>query len=333
MVTVLGLDVAASTMQLGGLIALRWLGYLSAESTFVVMGLACAVSGGTTFFLMRRRFAPNRGNAMADLRRNWSFGKWAFGSQLATLASGYGMPWMLAIFLGTAATGRYSACLSIVMIANPLLIGLNNFLSPQAIHAYHTHGLSGLRRFTWGISVWVTGTLTVLTVLLVFFGARLLTLLYGQKLVGNELPVALLALNTLGGCGGPGRGKRIDRPESPGVEFLGVLQRLDDDDRRRVFLDRALRRGRGGGGVPDGHHHVDLLADRAVYRGLPPTCRKGAVIDANVDRCSFDSSVPRWPLGRDADRASKRAAANCAGGSRGGNIVVRGRSRLVDFAI
>ena len=156
LVTVLGLDVAASAMQLGGLIALRWSGYLSAESTFVVMGLACALSGGTTFFLMRRRFAPNRGNAMADLRRNWSFGKWAFGSQLATLASGYGMPWMLAVFIGTAATGRYRACLSIVMIANPLLIGLNNFLSPQAIHAYHTHGLSGLRRFTWGISVWVT---------------------------------------------------------------------------------------------------------------------------------------------------------------------------------
>ena len=44
----------------------------------------------------------------------------------------------------------------------------------------------------------------MLTVLLVLFGARLLTLLYGQKLVGNELPVALLALNTLAVAAGLG---------------------------------------------------------------------------------------------------------------------------------
>ncbi len=226
MVTVLGLDVATSALQLGGLIALSRMGHLSAETAFATMGFACALSGGTTFFLMRRNFAPNRGNALADLRRNWSFGKWAFGSQLATLASGYGMPWMLALFLGTSATGRYAACLSIVMIANPLLIGLNNFLSPQAVHAYHTHGLAGLRKFTWGISAWVTGTLMAITVLLVLFGAKLLIFLYGQKLVGNELPVTLLALNTLAVAAGLGVENGLIALNRPASNFWAYFSGL-----------------------------------------------------------------------------------------------------------
>ena len=243
MVTVLGLDVAASALQLGGLIALSWLGHLSAESAFVAMGFACAVSGGTTFFLMRRNFAPNRGNAMADLRRNWSFGKWAFGSQLATLASGYGMPWMLALFLGTAATGRYAACLSIVMIANPLFIGLNNFLSPQAVHAYHTHGLAGLRQFTWGISAWVTGTLDGDDRVVGVVRRQAADVLVRPEIGRQRTARGLVGPEHFGGRGGHGRGEWFDRLESAGVEFLGVLQRLDGHDRRRVLLDRALRRG------------------------------------------------------------------------------------------
>ena len=171
------------------------------------MGVACAVSGGTTFFLMRRSFAPNRGTAIADLRRNWSFGKWAFGSQLATLASGYGMPWMLALFLGTAATGRYAACLSIVMIANPLLIGLNNFLSPQAIHAYHTHGLGGLRKFTWGISAWVTGTLTAMTVLLVIVRRQAANFVVRPETRRKRTARDLAGAEHFGGRGGAGRRK------------------------------------------------------------------------------------------------------------------------------
>jgi O-antigen/teichoic acid export membrane protein len=194
---VLALDITVAALQLGGLIALKANGMLTASTAFGAIGVACALAGGATFFFMRRRFAVKHTSALSDLRRNWTFGKWAFGAQVLTLTSAYCIPWMLALLRGTAETGRYSACLSLVLVANPLLIGLNNFLSPQAVHAYHSQGLKGLRRLTWGISLGVSGVLTVVTILLVLFGGKLLTLVYGQKLTGNELPVAILALNMI----------------------------------------------------------------------------------------------------------------------------------------
>lgn len=197
LITVVCLDAGVSAMQLGGLMLLRFGGHLNAATAFGAVGAACALAGGATFLLMRGHFAPERGSALSDLRLNWSFGKWAFGAQVLGLTSAYCLPWMLALLRGAGEAGRYAACLSIVLIANPLLLGLNNFLSPQAIHAYHRDGLKGLRRLTSGISFWLTGALALLTVLLVLFGGRVLAMLYGQKLQGNELPVALLALNTL----------------------------------------------------------------------------------------------------------------------------------------
>ena len=63
---------------------------------------------------------------------------------------------MLAILSSPEATGRYAACMSLVMVANPLLIGLDNFLSPQAIHVFHAKGIAGLRRLTLRAALLIT---------------------------------------------------------------------------------------------------------------------------------------------------------------------------------
>ena len=194
LVTVLGLDIAVSALQLVGVFVLYLSGHLTAASAFICVGVSCAVAGGTTFYFTRRHFAHHNGQALADLRWNWSFGKWAFAGQMTTLFSAYCLPWMLTLLAGAAEAGRYSACFSIVLVANPLIIGINNFLTPHAIHAYKADGMKALKRLAWGMSFWVVSILAVLTVLLVCFGGHVVSLLYGQKLAGNELPVSILAV-------------------------------------------------------------------------------------------------------------------------------------------
>src|SRR5262249_35532995 len=153
--TVLALDVAVAILQLGTLVTLKILGNLTAVTGFAAAGFACALAAAVVFFMMRGQFAPRRAAALADLGVSWSFGRWAFAAQVVYLAMFYGVSWLLALVGGATAeerfvaTGRLAACMSLIMIANPLLIGLNNFLSPQAIAVYANHGLAALARLTW----------------------------------------------------------------------------------------------------------------------------------------------------------------------------------------
>ncbi len=226
LVTVLGLDIAVSALQLVGVFVLYLGGQLTAATAFICVGASCAIAGGTTFYIARRHFAHHNGQALADLRGNWSFGKWAFAGQTATLLSAYCLPWMLTLLAGVTEAGRFSACFSIVLIANPLLIGLNNFLTPQAIHAYKAEGLKALRKLAWGISFWVTGVLALLTVGLVLFGGRLLSLLYGQKLMGNELPVSILAVMMFFLAAGIGSENGLVALNRPAANFWAYLSGL-----------------------------------------------------------------------------------------------------------
>jgi O-antigen/teichoic acid export membrane protein len=196
-VQVLLLDVAVAVLQLGGLAALALSGRLTAVSAYGAVGLACALAGGSAFFLMRKQFAFCRPSIARDLRLNWSFGKWAFAGQVVYLIMAYGMSWLLAFLASTDATGSYAACMSLVMIANPLLLGLNNFFSPQAIHVFQAEGLKALRQLLLRMAFVLTGVVSLLCVTLIVISDKLLTMFYGAPLPGQVQVVSILAISML----------------------------------------------------------------------------------------------------------------------------------------
>jgi O-antigen/teichoic acid export membrane protein len=221
--TVLALDVTVCILQLVGLAVLWATNSLTAATAFGVVGLACGLSGGATFFFMRSHFAPARENTLADLRMNWSFGKWAFAAQLTLLAAAYTVPWLLAFFSGTEETGRFAACMSVVMVVNPVLIGLNNFLGPQAIQIYQREGLLPLRRLTWRFSWTLVGSLSLIVLLLWLTGGDILVRIYGEKFSGNELIVAILAGNILATALGMGIENGLTALHRPDLIFWSQL--------------------------------------------------------------------------------------------------------------
>jgi O-antigen/teichoic acid export membrane protein len=192
---VLLLDLAVAGLQIGGLLALKATGNLTTLTTFCTMGAACAVAGLAALYFLRGHFSMRATKTWPDLRMNWSFGRWAFAAQVVYLVMAYLPSWMLAFLAGTQATGRFAVGMSLVMIANPLLIGLYNFLGPQAIFAYHNEGLAALRRLTIRIGVIVTAAVSLLFVLLVVGGGTLLIATYGSKVQGQEQVITILALS------------------------------------------------------------------------------------------------------------------------------------------
>lgn len=193
---VLMLDIAVAVLQMGFLLALKLTGHLNTVTTFCAIGAACAIAGLTALVLLRDCFAFRR-NHWADLHMNWSFGKWAFAAQLVYLAVAYCPSWMLAFLAGTEATGRFAMSFSLILIANPVLIGLYNFLGPQAIHAYNNQGLPALRRLTVRIGLMVFAIVGVLYGILLVFGGTLLVAFFGAKLHGQETVVSILAFGML----------------------------------------------------------------------------------------------------------------------------------------
>jgi O-antigen/teichoic acid export membrane protein len=191
------LDVSIAALQLGGLLALRLTGNLKAVTAFSVIGGACALAAGFALFKLRDEFNLRQSKPMADLRGNWSFGKWAFGGQVVFLLMIYSVSWMLAIIESPDATGRYAACMSLVMAANPLWIGLDNFLSPQTLHVCRTEGPDAMLRLTLRAALLITTLMIPLMLLLFLSGGPLMALLYKNTLPGNQAIVSVGALSIL----------------------------------------------------------------------------------------------------------------------------------------
>lgn len=197
MKTALLLDSCVAIIQISGLILLAHLGFLSAGNAYCVVGLACGLAAVGWLIRMRKTFALQLTQAISDLGRNWSFGKWVFASGLLWALSMNLYPWILAAFHGTASTGVWAACFGIAAIGNPILFGVQNFLGPKIAHSYAEGGAIALRRFALKVSSVFLLIITPFCVALLVFGGSLVVILYGDKYTGNGLIVSILALNLL----------------------------------------------------------------------------------------------------------------------------------------
>jgi O-antigen/teichoic acid export membrane protein len=189
------MDIATSIVQLSGLLLLSHFGGLSAGTGFIMVGATCAVTGIGVLILIRRDFTPKPAKALVDLRQNWSFGKWAFAAQLAYLGIVYSVPWILALLHDPHTTGEFAACTSLVMIANPILLGLSNFLYPQAIRIFDSGGLVALRRLTFQATFTTIAIVSPLMILLIAFGGQLVATMYGPSYTGLQNIMTVLSAN------------------------------------------------------------------------------------------------------------------------------------------
>ena len=82
--------------------------------------------------------------SLADLKKNWVFGKWVFASGLVWAVSMNLYPWFLAYFHGAASTGVWAACLGVVSVGNPALLGIQNLVGPKIAHCIRDSGPEGV---------------------------------------------------------------------------------------------------------------------------------------------------------------------------------------------
>lgn len=192
---VLFLDTSVAICQISGLILLADFGLLSAGRAYWVIGFACGTAVIVWLWVERPFYRLRINESFADLRKNWILGKWVFASGIVWTVSVNLYPWFLAFFRGTASTGVWAACLGVVALGNPAVMGVQNFLGPKIAHVYAEEGPRNLRRFIFKASAFFSLPMLFFCVAMAFFGGPLVALLYGDKYAGNGMVVALLAIN------------------------------------------------------------------------------------------------------------------------------------------
>ena len=192
----LALDSGAMVVQLGGLLWLAYLGKLSAFRAFGVMGLGCALAGLSWFIWARKGLGFSFTQAVSDLGRNWSFGKWILGGNMSEyVALQLLYPWFLAALQGTAAVGMLAACQAVVALANPFLQGSRNFLGPKAAQAFAQGGVGELRKFVVKSTLLLAPVIGLFYAAIIIFGNNLVIFFYGSQYGGQSIFIAILALN------------------------------------------------------------------------------------------------------------------------------------------
>jgi O-antigen/teichoic acid export membrane protein len=190
-------DTSIAIGQIGGLLLLARFGLLSASRAFWVIGSVCGLAVLGWLWSDRECYHPRLGESWADFKKNWTFGRWVFASGLVWAVSMNLYPWFLAYFHGTASTGVWAACMGVVSVGNPGLVGFQNFLGPKIAHVYAASGPQALRRYVLKITALLFLPVSLLCLVLMIWGGRIIVLLYGPQYAGNNLVVAILSLNLL----------------------------------------------------------------------------------------------------------------------------------------
>ena len=191
------LDVCVALLQLGALAAVLWYGRLSATTAYLAIAVACTVATVLWFVLSRSRFHIAPRAVGKSIGRDWRFGRWVFASQFTAAVRSSVVHWLLAMLLSAAATGLFAACATIVQLANPLLLGIGNFLTPSIADALARGGLAKVRHVVITATCILTIAVVLLGGLMIGFGDDLLAAFYGQQYTGQQMTLALLVLGMI----------------------------------------------------------------------------------------------------------------------------------------
>jgi O-antigen/teichoic acid export membrane protein len=192
------LDALVSLILLVALGAMLFAGKVDARLAFGLMTLSNVVFIGLWLHRYRSEFRLDRDGARDFAGLAWRYGRWIAGENFCSVLMMFYLTWHLAFFLGERAAGQLTACMTVVLLANPFLLGYSGYLGPRAAGEWHVGGWSRLGPLIWQSLLTVTAVLGGLAVLLALRGDWLLGLMFGGEYLGNGSMVAMLGVGMIG---------------------------------------------------------------------------------------------------------------------------------------
>ncbi len=171
----------------------------SLSAAGALLGIGCVHAIVLTVWLVQHQksFRIRKEMMLADFFMGWNLGRWLLASQIAMIAAGHSLPWIIAWKLGESNTGVYFGCATLVNIGAPLLVAAQNVLSPRSATAFAESGLDGLRQVVRRATVGMVLCMGIFAILLAVGGHYLVEVFFGAAYAGQGAVVTLLAMNGL----------------------------------------------------------------------------------------------------------------------------------------
>lgn len=201
MVDALIVDAVVAAASFGLILWLHWTDQLSAITAILSVGLSCAVGAFGWLFASRHAFTACLKLLTTTMESNWSMGKWFLWGQIAMQIQGYVVYWLTLAIVGVTTTGVFTACMSIVAFANPILFGFFNVLTPKSVRVLRNEGTAGLRRQAALDSLLLAALMGAFCLLVVTVGSDVMEFLYpGPNFQGYGHILIVLALSAFAGA-------------------------------------------------------------------------------------------------------------------------------------
>jgi O-antigen/teichoic acid export membrane protein len=197
MAQALVLDLGAAAIQLVAIWCLGLIGWMSAATACAALGVSCAVVGIGWLYIACPKFSIWGFHVRQTMKQSWALGKWIGAGQLAMYVRAYVAHWLLAFVEGTAATGIYAACTSVVAFANPFILGFSNVLAPKNALVLSERGGAALLRETIRDTLLISIAMSLFCGVIALIGEDVMHLLYQNKAYeGHGFTVTVLAFAT-----------------------------------------------------------------------------------------------------------------------------------------
>jgi O-antigen/teichoic acid export membrane protein len=219
----IALDVSVALLQLVGLSLLASSGRLSLTTTLAVLAVASGLPAAWWFLRKRPAMLVGLRDALQDFLHNWTFARWALASQLLACTTPYVMPWVVALTHGEAQTGTLGACSTLVGLSNMFMMGLCNFLSPQAARAFATGGLGELQSVLKKTAVLFGASLGAICLVGFTLGETIAARVYGAQFGDTGWIIGILSLSVLANSMGVTAGNGLWAMERPSANFVADL--------------------------------------------------------------------------------------------------------------
>ncbi|MGB7344770.1 MAG: hypothetical protein WBD20_11175 [Pirellulaceae bacterium] len=166
---------------LAALAGLVFAANVSAISVFVVIGCVNAFGLAVWWLIYRNDFQFASKTTSLQVTESFRYGRWVAGENVCSVLTMYMCVWVLTFAIDEAAAGVFFACFTIVLLANPFLLGITSILAPRAAQEFVQSGWKGLRRILMQYGVLVVGVLSCFSALLFLVGENLTDLFFGPK--------------------------------------------------------------------------------------------------------------------------------------------------------
>ncbi len=175
------LEVGFAAVFLLLIVGLVYAGRVNAATVFAITLVANIICLMGWWGYFKKSFALRFSGVRQQAGDNFNYGKWIAGENICSVAMMFFSQWYLISKGHEVAAGVYSACLTIVFLANPFLLGVSSIFAPSVAREFNQKGWRGAFPVLLSYGAFVSAVLIAFSVCLYFRGASLTTFAFGEK--------------------------------------------------------------------------------------------------------------------------------------------------------